>query len=151
MNENALVPHVTVAAVMEVDQRFLLVRERVEGRIVYNQPAGHLEPGESLVEAVVRETLEETGWELAPTDLVGVYRWDAPGTDDTFIRAAFTGVSVRHHAERDLDAEILEAVWLSVDELTKLRDQWRSPMVMRVVEDYLAGRRYPLDLLSNVT
>jgi NADH pyrophosphatase NudC (nudix superfamily) len=140
-------PHITVAAVVEQNDRFLVVEENVEGRIVFNQPAGHVEQGENLIEAVVRETLEESGRRFTPEALVGVYSWTNPDTEVTYLRFAFTGSVSERDPLRQLDTGIIDAVWLSRDELLAQRGKLRSPLVMRVIDDYLAGRRFRLDLL----
>jgi 8-oxo-dGTP pyrophosphatase MutT (NUDIX family) len=140
-------PDVTVAAVVERDGRFLLVEERTERGLLFNQPAGHLEADESIVAAVVRETLEETAWEFVPEHLIGVYRWRPSGNKVTYVRFAFSGRLGAHHADRALDTGIVRAVWLSPDEIRAGRDRHRSPLVARCMEDYLAGIRAPLDLL----
>jgi ADP-ribose pyrophosphatase YjhB (NUDIX family) len=142
-------PNVTVAAVVERDGAFLLVQERSQGRLVLNQPAGHLEPGESLLDAVRRETLEETAWHFEPTALVGIYRWPHPSKSTTYLRFAFAGrVDGQEHA-RELDNGIEGTVWLSVEEIRAQRALHRSPQVMACVCDYLAGRHYPLDCLRD--
>jgi 8-oxo-dGTP pyrophosphatase MutT (NUDIX family) len=141
-------PSATVAALIERDGRLLFVEEVADGRRVLNQPAGHLDPGESLVEACVRETLEETAHLFEPTALVGIYRWHYAPADNTFLRFAFAGVLKGFDAARKLDAEIVATHWLSRDELAARADMHRSPLVMRCVEDYLAGRRFPLDVFS---
>jgi len=143
-------PHVTVAAVAERDGRFLLVEEEIEGRLVINQPAGHLDPGESLVDAAVRETLEETAWHFRPTALVGVYRWVNPENDATFVRFTFAGQVADHEPQRPLDKEIRRVLWLGPDELDARAESLRSPLVRRAIDDYRAGRRYPLDLLLDL-
>ena len=140
-------PNVTVAAVVERDGRFLLVEERTERGLMFNQPAGHLEADESIVAAVARETLEETAWEFSPQHLIGVYRWRPAGSDVTYLRFAFSGVLGTHHADQALDEGIVRAVWLSPDEIRNGSDRHRSPLVARCMEDYLAGIRAPLDLL----
>ena len=140
-------PNVTVAAVVERDGRFLLVEEQTERGLLFNQPAGHLEADESIVAAAARETLEETAWEFSPRHLVGVYRWRPSGSDVTYLRFAFSGVLGTHHADRALDEGIVRTVWLSPDEIRNGRDRHRSPLVVRCMEDYLAGIRAPLDLL----
>lgn len=140
-------PHVTVAAVVERDGRFLLVEEHTERGLMFNQPAGHLEAGESIVAAAVRETLEETAWEFAPEHLIGVYRWRASGSEVTYLRFAISGRLGTHHADRALDTGIVRAVWLSPAEIRARIDRHRSPLVLRCTEDYLAGIRAPLDLL----
>ena len=140
-------PNVTVAAVVERDGRFLLVEEHTERGLLFNQPAGHLEADESIVAAVARETLEETAWDFSPRHLVGVYRWRPSSSEVTYLRFAFSGELGTHHADRALDEGIVRAVWLSPDEIRNGRDRHRSPLVVRCMEDYLAGIRAPLDLL----
>jgi ADP-ribose pyrophosphatase YjhB (NUDIX family) len=140
-------PDVTVAAVVEHDGRFLLVEEQTERGLLFNQPAGHLEAGESIVAAVIRETLEETAWEFVPEHLVGVYRWRRSRSEVTYLRFAFCGRLGTHYAGRALDTGIVRTVWLSPEQVRAGRDRHRSPLVVRCVEDYLAGRRAPLDLL----
>jgi len=140
-------PDVTVAAVVERDGRFLLVEEHTERGLLFNQPAGHLEADESIVAAAVRETLEETAWEFTPEHLIGVYRWRPSLSEITYVRFAFSGRLGTHHAERALDSGIVRAVWLSPEEIRASRDRHRSPLVVRCMEDYLAGRRASLDLL----
>lgn len=143
-------PSVTVAAVIEHDGRFLLVEEESGGERVYNQPAGHWEPGETLVEACIRETLEESACRFAPDALVGIYRWHAPNVDTTFLRFTFCGELLGEDAGRALDPDILRTVWLRPEELRELAPRHRSPLVLRCVEDYLAGKRYALDLLTHI-
>ncbi len=143
-------PHATVAAIVEQDGRFLMVEEESEGRRVYNQPAGHLDPDESLIQAVVRETREETAWGFTPEYLTGVYRWDQPGTERCFLRFAFYGQCSDHQPSLELDEGIIQAVWLSRDELAAQTKRLRSPLVLSCIDDYLAGQRYPLDLLKDI-
>lgn len=142
-------PHVTVAAVLERDGRFLLVEEETDSGIRYNQPAGHLEFGESLADAVIRETIEETGHHVIPEFLVGIYNWHNAERDITYLRFAFGGVVTRHEAERPLDAGIIAAHWLTIDEIRALTPRHRSPMVMRCFDDWLAGKRYPLGVVTH--
>ncbi|MDW8468995.1 MAG: NUDIX hydrolase [Burkholderiales bacterium] len=141
-------PRVTVAAVIEREGRFLLVEEEVRGRRVLNQPAGHLDPGESLLEAVVREVWEETAHRFAPAGLVGVYRWIYDKDEATFLRFCFFGGVSGHDPARALDTGIVALHWLTPEELQARRAEHRSPLVARCVEDYLAGRHFPLDVLS---
>ena len=143
-------PNVTVAAVVERDGRFLMVEESGEGGRVFNQPAGHWEPGETLVEACVRETLEESACRFVPEALVGIYRWHAPNADTTFLRFTFCGRIEAEDAGRALDPDILGTVWLTPEELRALAPRHRSPLVMLCAEDYLAGKRYALDLLTHI-
>ncbi len=140
-------PNVTVAAVIERDGKYLLVEEETDDGLVFNQPAGHLEPGESLVTAVAREALEETAYEFEAQHLLGIYSWRHPARDVTYLRFAFSGALGNHLAGRPLDAGIVRAVWLSPQEIRASRDRHRSPLVWRCVEDHLRGVRAPLDLL----
>jgi 8-oxo-dGTP pyrophosphatase MutT (NUDIX family) len=143
-------PNVVVAAIVERDGKFLFVEERAEGSLVINQPAGHLDEGERLIDAVVRETLEETAWHFEPQALVGVYRWPHPTKGVTYLRFAFTGRVTQHEPHRKLDHGILRALWLTPDEFRAERARHRSPQVERCLDDYLAGQRYPLDLLKDL-
>jgi 8-oxo-dGTP pyrophosphatase MutT (NUDIX family) len=141
-------PHVTVAVVIERDGRFLMVEENAEqGRVVYNQPAGHVEQGETLEQAAVREALEETGWDVRLTGFLGLYVYTpAFNRDLTYYRACFHAETVLHHPERKLDDGILRAAWLSRDELAGC-ERLRSPLVLQCVDDALAGQRYPLAIV----
>ena len=143
-------PVVTVATIVMRDDAFLIVEEETRAGVRLNQPAGHLEAGETLVAAAVRETLEETGHRIAPTALVGIYRWQAADTGATFIRFAFAGEVVAHDAARALDTGILRVLWLGYDELAARRATHRSPLVMRCVDDYRAGSRRPLDHITEM-
>ncbi|MGB5260657.1 MAG: NUDIX hydrolase [Gammaproteobacteria bacterium] len=143
-------PHITVAAVIEQDGHFLLVRERSAGRLVYNQPAGHLEDNESLLEAVVRENLEETAWCFEPEAVIGIYRWRHPHTQETFLRVSFAGRATAHLPERPLDPDIEGVCWMDIDEIRARQSELRSPLVLRSIDDYLEGRVYPLSLLADI-
>jgi NADH pyrophosphatase NudC (nudix superfamily) len=146
-------PAVTVAAIIERDGRFLMVEEKaVEGQRVLNQPAGHWEPGETLEEATAREALEESTCRFRARELVGIYRWHSGLAGETYLRFAFCGDIDGFEQGRALDTGILGTVWLTPDELrSRAKTQGlRSPLVLRCVEDYLAGRRFPLDLLGYV-
>jgi 8-oxo-dGTP pyrophosphatase MutT (NUDIX family) len=140
-------PSVAVAAVIERDGRFLLVQEQVEGRLVLNQPAGHLDPGESLIAACRREVLEETAHRFEPTGLVGIYRWHYDAKDVTFLRFCFKG-TLEGTESRPLDKQIVRLAWLSPAELKRRRAEHRSPLVEKCVDDFLAGRNFPLAVLS---
>jgi 8-oxo-dGTP pyrophosphatase MutT (NUDIX family) len=140
-------PEVTVAAVIERDNRFLLVEERIRGRRVFNQPAGHLEDGESLLAAVAREVLEETAWVFEPQWLLGVYLWRSPRGQST-LRFAFTGALHEHDAARALDAPIIATHWLTHSEILARTPRLRTPVVMRCIDDYLGGTRLPLGMLT---
>jgi 8-oxo-dGTP pyrophosphatase MutT (NUDIX family) len=141
-------PAVTVAAVIENEGRFLFVEEEADGRRVLNQPAGHLDPGESLLAAVAREVLEETAHRFVPQALVGVYRWHNRSTGVTFLRFAFRGIANGREEGRALDPEILALHWLTPQELAARRAMHRTPLVERCLADSLAGKSYPLELLS---
>jgi len=142
-------PHVTVAAVIEKDGKFLLVEEETTHGVRFNQPAGHLEANESLLAAVSREVLEESAFHFIPQHLLGVYRWHSAESDTTYLRFAFTGTLAGHEPDRPLDTGILQAVWLSHEEIKATQSRHRSPLILRCVEDYLAGKRYPLELLTH--
>ncbi len=143
-------PSVTVAAVIEREGRFLLVEEEADGRRVYNQPAGHWEPGETLAAACVREALEETAWRCAPKHLVGIYRWHYTPADNTFLRFTFACTALEHDVSRKLDREIVRAVWLDINEVRALAPAHRSPLVMRCIDDFAAGKSWPLDVITHV-
>lgn len=141
-------PDVTVATVVARDGRLLLVEERVAGALVINQPAGHLEPGETLLDAARRETLEETAWEVAPIAFLGSYLWRSPRDGRSFLRFAFVAEAIRQHAGRRLDAGIERALWMSPAELAAAVARHRSPLVWRVTRDFLGGRRLPLSAVD---
>ena len=140
-------PHVTVATVVPRDGRFLLVEESVRGLIVLNQPAGHLESGESLHDAAVRETLEETGWDVTLSCLIGVQQWSAPSGRE-FVRFTFAAEPVRHDAARALDEGIVRALWMTREEIVAAKARLRSPMILASVDDWLAGAHLPLDSIK---
>jgi 8-oxo-dGTP pyrophosphatase MutT (NUDIX family) len=141
-------PEVTVAAIVMREGRFLLVEERIAGRLVLNQPAGHLEDRETLVEAVIREAREETAWRFHPEALVGTYLWRNPVNARSFLRFAFCGAVDDHHPQQALDKGIVRALWLTAAELQAQPARLRSPLVMRCIEDFQLGRRQPLDSVS---
>jgi 8-oxo-dGTP pyrophosphatase MutT (NUDIX family) len=140
-------PRVTVAAVVEREGRFLVVEEDVDGRRVINQPAGHLEEGEDLLAAARRETLEETGWYFEPEAIVGIYLYRNPHPARTYLRVCFCGRLKGSQADRALDPAIVRVAWHSRSELADRERDLRSPMVLRAIDDYLGGSRYPLSLL----
>ncbi len=141
-------PNVVVAAIVERDGKFLLVEEEDHGQVVLNQPAGHLDEGETLIHAVIRETLEETAWHIEPTALLGVYRWLHPTNGSTYLRFAFIARALHDEPGRTLDHGCLRALWLTPEEIRAARARHRSPQVERCLDDYLAGTCYPLDLLK---
>ena len=141
-------PSVTVAAVIERDGRFLFVEELQEGRRVLNQPAGHLDPGETLLAACAREVLEETAHRFEPAALVGVYRWHYKPADVTFLRFCFSGAVFEFNRSRKLDTEIVALHWLTPGELKQRSAMHRSPLVQQCIDDYLSGQRFSLQLLS---
>ena len=149
-------PDVTVATVVVRDGRLLCVEEHSNGGgdnargLVLNQPAGHLEAGESLLDAALRETLEETGWDVRLTAFIGAYQWQAPETSRHYLRFAFMAEPVRHHPQRALDTGIVRALWMTPAELSAARDRHRSPLVWQAVADGLAGRRQPLSVLQQL-
>ncbi len=143
-------PDLTVAAVIEARGRFLLVEEWVAGALVVNQPAGHVEDDESLVEAVMREVVEETAWRFRPTAIVGVYLWTHPETGKSFLRAAFCGRCHSHDPDLPLDDGIQRAFWLNRQQLAARAEQLRSPMVLRCIDDFLQGSRHSLDLVTHL-
>ncbi|HEX5755962.1 MAG TPA: NUDIX hydrolase [Arenimonas sp.] len=143
-------PDVTVATLVVRDGRLLCVEEDVRGERVLNQPAGHLEPDESLFEAALRETLEETGWEVQLTAFVGAYQWTSPKDGRQFLRMAFAAEPVQHYPDRELDEGIVQALWLTPQELQAQAARHRSPMVWRCVADFLAGSRHPLSAVAQI-
>ena len=148
MVESVWKPHATVAALCEHDGKFLLVREKVDERTVYNQPAGHLEPGETLLQAVVRETLEETRYQFIPQTLQGIYRFQPdPASAQTYLRFLFRGVA-GDLIDGELDQGIIAAQWLSYDQVLSCRAEHRSPMVLQGIEDFRRKPGYPLDIIS---
>ncbi|MCH8497577.1 MAG: NUDIX hydrolase [Marinobacter sp.] len=144
-------PHATVAVVVQdAEGRFLLVEELSHQQLVYNQPAGHIEEHESIFEAACREALEETGWQVELTHLLGVYTYLAPANGATYYRFCFAATAVTRLTDQ-LDKDIRAAHWLDLDTIRARADQMRSPLVIRCIEDYLAGRRFPLDLIVETT
>ena len=141
-------PDVTVAAIVFDNGRFLCVEERIRQQLVINQPAGHVEDRETLIEAVTRETLEETAWRFHPEALVGTYLWRNPRTGGSTLRFSFCGTVSDHDAARRLDRPVERATWFTRDELISRSGKLRSPMVLRCIDDYLAGMRLPLDSVA---
>lgn len=141
-------PHLTVAAVIESESGFLLVEENADGMTVFNQPAGHWDEGETLIDAVIRETLEETAWHFIPQAIVGIYTYTSDINKITYLRICFCGTATSQDTDRPLDTGVVRAVWLSRAEL--LHQKLRSPMVLQCIDDYLSGKRYPLSLLTTM-
>ncbi len=144
-------PNVTVAAIIEQDGKYLLVEEEPEAGsgLFLNQPAGHLDPGESIMQGAIRETLEETAYTFVPEYLLGIYQWHSQRVDTTYLRFAFGGRVTSHDPERVLDHGILRAAWFDLDEIHHMIDRYRSPLVMQCIQDHIAGKRYPLELLTH--
>lgn len=141
-------PHVTVACVVVSSDRYLMVEEEVNGQLAYNQPAGHLDDGESLTAAALRETLEETGWTVKLQHLIGVHQWRSTEHGEAVVRFSFAAGAVSHDPDRPLDTDIRRALWLTRAEIADLGGLLRSPMVLLSIDAWLAGRRLPLDVLS---
>ncbi len=138
-------PHVTVATVVFRRGRYLFVEESIDGRNVLNQPAGHLEPGETLIEAAYRETLEETGWEVTIEAVLGASLFTSTASGTSFLRTSFVASPLRHGAERTLDSGIVATHWLSYEEILAARDRLRSESVLATLEQHRSGHRFPLD------
>ncbi|WP_426139996.1 NUDIX hydrolase [Pseudomonas sp. DWP3-1-2] len=141
--------HVTVATIVEDHGRFLIVEELKGGKAVLNQPAGHLDPDETLQNAAVRETLEETGWDVELTSVIGIYLYTAPSNGVTYQRICFAAKPLRHHPDYPLDDGIIGPLWLTREQLQAEQDRWRSELVMRCIDDYLSGEHFSLNLLRD--
>ena len=142
---NSFSPHITVACVVEKDGKFLFVRELSQGREVLNQPAGHVEFGETLEQAAYRETLEESAWQVDVTALVGWYIFQPYRGAGVYYRACFAARPVLHDPQQKLDTGIIDTEWLTPAELAERHQDHRSPLVSRCLDDYINGRRLPLD------
>jgi 8-oxo-dGTP pyrophosphatase MutT (NUDIX family) len=143
-------PNSTVAAIIEQNGKFLLVEEETDRGNRYNQPAGHLEDNETLIQAVIRETMEEAAYEFTPEALLGVYQWKHPHNNTTYLRFSFIGKVGLHYPMQELDTGIVQAVWMSIAEMREKASLMRSPQVLMCVEDYLAGKSYPLEVITNL-
>lgn len=142
-------PHLTVAAVIERDGQFLMVKERSHLRTVFNQPAGHVENQETVIDAVIREVKEETAWTFCPEYIIGLYKWRNPDNDTTFLRVCYAGTVSQHTASQALDEDILSAEWIATEKLLAMdNQQLRSPMVKKCIKDYLDDKHYPLDIIN---
>ena len=148
--ENVWCPRVTVACVIAQGDRYLIVEEDIFGEVAYNQPAGHLDPGESLQAAAVREALEETGHTVVLDAFLGVWQWMSQEHGEQVIRFAFSGHSVAHDASRQLDTGIRRAIWLRRDEIEALGARLRSPLILKTIDAWLDGRRFPLGTVASL-
>ncbi len=142
-------PHITVATIVEANGRFLMVEESKGGRLVLNQPAGHLEPNETLRQAALRETLEETGWTVELSGVVGIYLYTAPSNGVTYQRVCFAATPLTHDPQRTLDEGITGALWMTRDELVAQPERWRSELILRCIDDYLAGQPFDLAVVRD--
>lgn len=140
-------PHITVATIVEQEGKFLFVEELSNGKLVYNQPAGHLDPGETLQQAAVRETYEESGWHVEATAVVGVSKYTSPHNGTIYYRTTFVAKAISYDNNATLDTGINQAVWLTYEELKAQPEKLRSPLVLKNLEQYLAGERYPLSII----
>ena len=142
-------PHITVACIVEKDNKFLMVEEQSNGILVINHPAGHLEPGETLHQAAIRETFEETGWHVELTHVLGISKYTVPHNGTVYYRHSFIASPLTKDTDAVLDEGIIRAVWMTIDELEAQADKLRSPLVLKNIRQYLAGERYPLSLISD--
>lgn len=142
-------PHVTVAAIIERESRFLLVEEMTPQGLQFNQPAGHLEANEDLITAVRREVYEETAWQFEPEHLISVQLWRKNTASSTFLRVCFSGRCHSHNPETALDEGIVATHWLTRDEIIQQQSRLRSPLVLIGINDYLEGQRHPLSLIKS--
>ena len=140
-------PHATVAAIVERDGKFLFVEELSNGERVFNQPAGHIDENEAIQNAVIRETFEEAGCKVRPESLVGIYTYKAPSNGVTYYRFCYACKLIKEDVNAKLDTDIIAAHWLTLEELSAKQEQMRSPLVLKCLEDYLAGKRFPLALI----
>ena len=147
MNLVTKYPKITVACVIPKDNKFLFVRENLDGAIVYNQPAGHLEQNETLIEAAKRETLEETAWQVEITHFLGIYQYASIIDDVCYVRHSFVAEPKMYKKDIKLDADIIGTCWLTIEEATKLSDEMRSPLVLKTLINYMTGNLYPLKIL----
>jgi NADH pyrophosphatase NudC (nudix superfamily) len=146
--KNNWIPHVTVATIIEKNNKFLMVEEALHGKKLLNQPAGHLDQGETLVQAAIRETQEESGWQVEITHMVEFAQWTSPNSDTHFLRACFAGKAIQHFPKQQLDDGIIRALWMSRDEVKENIHRLRSPLVLNHIDHYIAGKKYDLDFFS---
>jgi NADH pyrophosphatase NudC (nudix superfamily) len=142
-------PHVTVAAVIEKDNKFLLVEENTVNGIAFNQPAGHLENGETIIAAINREVNEETAWQFEPMHIIAIQLWRKNPEFSSFLRVCFAGKVHTHNPKQNLDDGIIDTHWLSREQIAEKYSQLRSPLVLKTVDAYLSGNHYPLSLLES--
>ncbi len=142
------IPHVTVATIVENDGKFLMVEEDLHGKKLINQPAGHLDKGETLVQAAIRETLEESAWDVEITHLIEFSQWTSPNSDTHFLRACFAGKALKHHPNLKLDKGIIRALWMSRDEVKNNAHRLRSPLVLDHIDHYISGKKFDLNFFS---
>lgn len=147
MNKNWF-PHVTVATIVEKDGKFLMVEEDLHGKKLLNQPAGHLDEGETLVQAAIRETQEESAWHVEISHLIEFSQWTSPNSNTHFLRACFAGKAIKHFPKQKLDDGIIRALWMSRDEVKQNSQRLRSPLVLDHIDHYIVGKRYELDFFS---
>ena len=141
--------HLTVATIVYKDNQFLMVRETEHGRSVINQPAGHVEPGEDIVHAAIRETLEETGWHIELSHFVGFYHYKSVANGVTYYRLVFVANPVSLDTQYPIDADIDEVLWMSADDIRNNQNELRSELVVQCIDDFLQGKVYPLDIIRN--
>ena len=144
-------PHLTVATVVERDQRFLIIEEHINGHPVLTQPAGHVEANETLIEAAIRETREESGWSVEPVALLGLYSYTTPCKTMTFYRTCFIAKAISYDQHLPLDSGILAVHWLTLEEMKAQQDKMRSPIVIKCIEDYCKGQKFPLQTIFEHT
>ncbi len=142
-------PNVTVASIVEIDGKFLMVEEESANGPLINQPAGHLEPNEGMRDAVIRETLEETGYSFTPKAVIGSYLWHNEENETTYFRTTFLGTVCIITIAEDLDKGIIRALWMSRDEIIANEHRLRSPIILESIDDYLSGKKYPLGLVKS--
>ena len=142
-------PNVTVASIVELNGKFLMVEEESPSGPVLNQPAGHLEPNESLETAVIRETLEETGYRFTPEAIVGSYLWHNGDNETTYFRSTFSGSVCQKNIGTELDEGIIRSLWMTHKNILENQNRLRSPVILESINDYLAGKKYPLDMIKS--
>ena len=146
--KNTWTPHVTVATIVEQKGKFLMVEENLHGKKLINQPAGHLDQGETLVQAAIRETMEETAWQVEIKHLVEFSQWTSPNSGTHFLRACFAGIAIQHFPDNPLDDGIIRALWMSRDEVNQNTHRLRSPLVLEHIDHYIAGKKFDLNFFS---